>query len=176
MRDKKIIGERVYLTKITVEDAEDFVRWRNSDFIQSKFIYRDEISLEDQLKWIRTKVDTGLVKQFIIWDKAENKKIGCVYLQDIDYIKREAEFGILIGEQDYIGGGRGTESTDMIIKYAFKKLGLKRVFLRVLKNNEIARKSYEKAGFVTDDYQDTIDIDGKKIDVVFMSIMHKELN
>lgn len=168
-------GKKVTLKPITYDDCEDFIGWRNSAFIKKHFIYRKDITLEEQRNWIKNKVETGLVVQFIIWENKDNKKIGCVYLQNIDVDKKEAEFGILIGEEEYVGGGRGTESATLINTYAFEELGLERIYLRVLNNNERAQKSYVKAGFVLDDYREIIEIDGEKTEVVFMSI-NKEHN
>ncbi len=168
-------GKKITLKSITYDDCEDFIGWRNSAFIKKHFIYRKDITLEEQRDWIKNKVETGLVFQFIIWDNKDNKKIGCVYLQNIDSNKKEAEFGILIGEEEYVGGGRGTESAILINNFAFEQLGLERVYLRVLKSNERARKSYAKAGFLQEDYKELIDIDGEKAEVVLMSI-HRSKN
>ena len=168
-------GEKVFLTPITYDDCEDFIRWRNSDLIKSRFIYRKDLTVEDQRNWIKTKVETGQVAQFIIWDKADNKKIGSVYLQKIDQEKKDCEFGILIGEKDYINGGRGSESARLINSYGFEHLGMNRIYLRVLANNERARHAYEKAGFELEDNSNTIiQIDGVDTEVVFMSTVKME--
>lgn len=166
----QIYGEKVFLTPITLNDCEDFVRWRNSDFIRSKFIFREEITIENQGDWIRKMVETGKVEQFIIWDKKDKKKIGSVYLQHIDKRNRKCEFGILIGEKEYIGEGRGTEANQLVCKYGFEMLGMKQIYLRVLASNVRAIKSYVRAGF-KEEYisHNDVWIDGEAVDVVYMS-------
>ncbi len=172
-----INGDKIVLTPINYDDCQDFVNWRNSDFIKSKFIYRKDITVEEQKNWIKDKVETGQVAQFIIWDKKDNNKIGCVYLQNIDNIKHDCEFGILIGAPDYVGGGRGSEAAKLIIRYGFNELGLDNIYLRVLADNKRAIKAYEKAGFVMEPKsQKYIKIDGKDTEVVFMSIKKVEQN
>ena len=57
----RIDGKKIFLTSITYDDCEDYIRWRNSDFIQSKFIYRKYISIDEQREWIKNKVETGEV-------------------------------------------------------------------------------------------------------------------
>ncbi len=166
---KRIDGEKVFLTSITYDHCEDFISWRNSDYIKSRFIYQKDITLEEQKAWIKNKVETGRVAQFIIWDKNANKKVGCVYLQNIDSDKKDAEFGILIAEE-FGGQGFGSESAKLIIKHGFEDLGLKKIYLRVLKDNKIAKRAYEKAGFSSDNNEETIIINGKSTDVLFMSI------
>ena len=153
-----------------LDDCADFIRWRNSDFIKSKFIYKKDITLEQQMNWVKTQVETGKVAQFIIWDKTDNKKIGCVYLQHLDLENMTCEFGILIGEQEYLGGGRGTEANLMICDYGFSELHMKKIYLRVLSDNIAAQKSYEKAGFYIDDIHD----DECDADVIFMSKIKDE--
>ena len=172
----RIEGERVFLTPISYDDCEDFIRWRNSDLIKSRFIYRKDLTVEDQRNWIKTKVETGQVAQFIIWDKEDNKKIGSVYLQKIDKEKKNCEFGILIGEPDYLNGGRGSEAARLINAYGFEQLGMKEIYLRVLASNDRAIHAYEKAGFrpKKENSNSIIEIDGVDTEVLFMSIEKTE--
>lgn len=166
----RLEGKKVYLTSITYDDCEDFIKWRNSDFIKARFIYRKDLTIEEQNAWVKNKVETGEVIQFIIWDKEKETKIGCVYIQNIDLAKKEAEFGILIGNPSFIGGGRGTESAKLIIDYVFNILAIDRIYLRVLSENSIAIKSYETVGFKPDDRKEVLMIDGEEKDILFMSI------
>ena len=93
-----------------------------------------------------------------------------MYLQHIDRDNRKCEFGILIGEEAYVGEGRGTEANHLICKFGFDSLGMHKIYLCVLASNERARKSYSKVGF-EEEYisHDDVWIDGKAVDVVFMS-------
>ena len=50
-----------------------------------------------------------------------------------------------------------------------------RISLRVLGGNDIARRSYEKAGFVTEGvFKDMVKLDGEFRDVTMMAIVNKE--
>ena len=99
-------GEEKYMNKeygielrpIDENDSELVVKWRNSTQVKQFFIYQKDISIEEQHRWIDTKVKTGKVIQFIIVEKATNKPIGSVYFRDIDYDMHKAEYGIFIGE------------------------------------------------------------------------------
>src|SRR5262249_51273410 len=76
----------------------------------------------------------------------EMRPIGMTYLTDIDFRNRAAEFGILIGEADARGKGYGTETTRLMLDYAFTALGLHNVMLTVYAFNLAAIRAYEKAG------------------------------
>lgn len=143
----ELTGKKVRLMPMTVEDTDDIVRWRNKDFVRNNFIYRGEFTKEVHLNWIKTRVETGEVIQFIIYRLQDEKKIGSVYLRDVNIEFKEAEYGIFIGEEDALGKGYGSESCILIVEYAKDVLKLKRLRLRLLKKNEPARRSYENAGF-----------------------------
>lgn len=143
----KLRGDKIYLKPITIDDTDDIVRWRNEDFVRQNFIFREQFTKELHLEWLKSRVETGQVIQFIIYTCAENQKIGSVYLRDVDKQRGEAEYGIFIGQREALLHGYGSEACRMMVEYAREELGLSRLTLRLLKSNEPARRSYEKAGF-----------------------------
>ncbi|MBR1816767.1 MAG: GNAT family N-acetyltransferase [Lachnospiraceae bacterium] len=165
----KIDGKNIYLSSITYNDTDDIINWRNKDFVRDCFIYREIFTKEIHNNWMRTMVETGKVMQFIIYTMLDNRKIGSVYIRDIDKRNKECEFGIFIGEEEYIGKGYGHEATDLLCEYTFSKLGINRIFLRVLADNERAIKTYKKSGFIEDKKNDVVIIDDEPVEVIFMS-------
>jgi diamine N-acetyltransferase len=75
------------------------------------------------------------------------RPIGVTNLQAIDYRHGTAEFVIFIGAADAHGKGYGTETTRLMLDYAFADLGLRTITLTVYAYNPAARRAYEKAGF-----------------------------
>lgn len=64
----------------------------------------------------------------------------------------------------------GTEAAKLMLDFAHNKLGLHRVFLRLLADNISAYKAYRKAGFISEGiFRDMKRIDGKCKDIMFMS-------
>lgn len=158
----------VTIRPITYGDTDDIIKWRNSDYVRSHFIDQRLFTKESHEYWLRNMVETGKVAQFIIL--LDKIPVGSVYLRDIDYDKKSAEYGIFIGEESARGKGVGTKSAELIIKYAFDELHLEKIFLRVHKDNIGAVKSYEKAGFIKNDREETLDINGCKKEVIFMEL------
>ena len=144
MNQEIITGRHVTLRPITDQDTENIVRWRNSDHVRRNFIYQTLFTPESHREWLRDKVGTGLVEQFIIHSTDADMDVGSVYLRDIDRTHRRAEFGIFIGEESQMSKGIGSECIRLIVGYGFATLRLHKIFLRVLADNEIARKSYER--------------------------------
>ena len=162
----------VTIRPITYDDTENIVKWRNSESVNSRFIDRRLFTKESHEAWLKKYVETGKVAQFIIL--LDGEAVGSVYLRDIDPDKKEAEYGIFIGEESARGKGVGTKSAKLILKYAFEELNLEEICLRVFKDNPGAVRSYEKAGFKKIDRVDTLNIDGETLEVIFMELEKKD--
>lgn len=169
----KIVGQKVCVRPILPSDTEDMVRWRNKDWVRKNFIYQKQFTKEGHLEWLKTMVDTGRVKQFIIQEKETNRAIGSANLKDIDLEHSHAEYGIFIGEEDALSKGYGTEVAQLLIEYAFTELKLHKVTLRVLAANIGAVRSYEKAGFIKEAYlKDEVCLQGKYCDLLLMGVIN----
>ena len=84
---------------------------------------------------------------FTIYEQETLRPIGNTGLHSVDYRNRTATFGILIGEPECRGKGYGTESTRLMLDYAFSALGLHNVMLTAFEFNPAAIRAYAKAGF-----------------------------
>lgn len=84
---------------------------------------------------------------FIIYERVTWRPIGSTGFHDVDHRNRSAIFGILIGEPGARGKGYGTETTRLMLDYAFTALGLHSVMLTVAEFNQAGRRAYAKAGF-----------------------------
>lgn len=157
---------KVELRELSLNDTEKIVRWRNQDFVLENFIDKRLITKESHINYYHSRIETGLVKQFII--VCDDIDVGTTFLRDIDYQKKDAEFGIFIGEKDYLSKGVGSKAAKLIIEFGFEKLQLDKIFLRVLTNNTRAQKSYEKVGFHLDDSNKYLKNEG--VDEIFMVI------
>lgn len=160
----------IYLRRMTYEDTDLIVAWRNSDAVRKNFIYQELFTRESHENWIRTKVETGDVVQMIICDIATDMPLGSVYIRDIDRKHQKAEYGIFIGEALARGRGVGTAAARLMLRYCFEEEKLHRVYLRALSGNQAAVRSYEKAGFVKEGLlKDDVYIDGKFVDIIWMA-------
>ena len=84
---------------------------------------------------------------FTIYERGSFQPIGYTMLVDISFRHRSAEFAIHIGEDTAHGKGYGTETTRLMLEYAFTTLGLHSVYLSVAEYNHAGRRAYQRAGF-----------------------------
>lgn len=165
----------IYIRKMTYDDTDLIVSWRNKDSVRKNFIYQALFTRESHENWIKTMIETGKADQFIICLKENDKPIGSVYIRDIDKVHNKAEYGIFIGEDDARGKGYGSEAAKLMLSYCFEELKLHKVFLRVYADNLGAIGSYENAGFEREAYlKDEVCIDGVYRDMVFMAKLNPE--
>jgi len=104
------------------------------------------LTLEDAADRYRRNTDAGNVS-LVIYERATMRCIGTTLLTGIDRHDRTANFGIVIGEKDCWGKGYGTETTRLMLEYAFDALDLHNVMLTMQQYNKRAMRAYEKAGF-----------------------------
>ena len=165
-----INGEKLSLRPITDADTPNIVRWRNDPEVWRYFLFREPFTPEMHRAWLKNKVETGKVIQYIIVEGESGKSVGSVYFRDVDEKNESAEYGIFIGETWARRRGLGTETARLFTAFGLDVLRLHRISLKVLGGNEIARRSYEKAGFQTEGvFRDFIKLDGVYTDVIFMA-------
>lgn len=107
---------------------------------------------------------------------SENREIaGVVYLLDIDWINRSAEFSIQIGAAHARGRGIGKAATEGMLEHAFSDLNLRRITLSVLATNARAIALYEKVGFQHEGvFRQALYKDGAYVDVVAMALFARD--
>lgn len=111
----------------------------------------------------------------ILGIKADEKLIGVIFLDNINWISRNAYLSIVIYDTNFWGKGIGEEATKLFLKYAFEYLNLYKINLEVYEYNERAIKLYKKIGFVEEGrLRENNMRHGKRHDVIIMGITAKE--
>ena len=135
----------VELRKISLEDSENLVKWRNNPRVRVNLFSQDELTVDQHINYYHKYVVTGLVCQFVI--VADGVDCGTSFLKNIDNVSKKAEFGIFIGEDSFRGKGIGEIATRKTVEYGFESLKLELIYLSVLEDNYAALNSSKKAGF-----------------------------
>ena len=147
IKEEKISGDRVYLRQLKEADATPaYCGWLNDSEI-NQYLETRQSTIDDLKKYIRKQLADPNSFFVGIFDKENDKHIGNIKLEPIDWENKKAIFGILLGDNAYWGRGIGSEATELIIDYAFNSLGLAEIELGVIAENLRAIRSYEKVGF-----------------------------
>lgn len=173
-----ITGLKIGLGPLQKNMISSFVRWENDFLVTSmsgdplRPVSRERIEerFEHRLK------ESGIWHiEFAIYELASLQVIGSTELRHIDKTHRTAEYGIFIGEKSCWGKGYGTETTILMLDYAFTVLGLHNVVLSALGYNERAVRAYTRAGFrVMGRQREAARLGDQVYDVIFMDCLATE--
>jgi ribosomal-protein-alanine N-acetyltransferase len=144
--------ERLILSSITLADcSENYLSWLNDKdvnmYLESGFYQHNMQGLVDFVNGYQSNKKAVFL---VIRLKENNKHIGNIKIDKINYIHRNCEYGIMMGDKTEWGKGYAKEASIAIINYAFEELGLNKVNLGVIDSNDVAVKLYEKIGFVVE--------------------------
>ena len=167
MSDKKVI-----LRPLEEQDTANILRWRNADEVRRNLFTQTLLTEEQHLRYFRSMVQSGRCRQYIITEVGpESIDIGTVFLKNIDVAKKQAEFGIFIGEPKGRGKKLSYLATYSILRIAFEEIGLNRVYLSVVGDNIPAVKTYLRVGFCeTGRELNTFPREDHFVDVIHMAI------
>jgi RimJ/RimL family protein N-acetyltransferase len=168
-----IVGEKVILTGLKPDSIPKILNWVNNpeNKVLTGTVY--PISEFEHNDWIREKSKSKHEKLFIIQDLATKTEIGTIGIKNTDFINRNAEIYISIGDEEFRGRGFGTDAVSALVEFCFSTLNLHKLYLHVFEFNLGAIRSYEKAGFIKEGkLKEQHFCKGKYHDVYVMAIIN----
>ena len=171
-----LVGSRVRLRAVEPFDYPLLHTWLNDAHVM-KYWGRPgntqslaEVRADEERQAARTNSRKYMIERLDGGDP-----IGQIDYYDLDLVSRSAWTSIMIGDPAYWGGGYGTESMRVLLRYLFRQLGLHRVTLTAHASNERAQRSYLKNGFVVEGtLRDWMYFDGAYSDGVIMSALEDD--
>jgi RimJ/RimL family protein N-acetyltransferase len=169
-------GSLVRLAAFDLEhDPEIMARW-NQDSEYQQLLSSGPAGLwtPKQIKeWMEKEWNSGY--EFAIHTLSDDRFIGTVGIDGIDWAAGNCWVGIGIGERDYWGKGYGSDAMDLILRFAFASLNLKRMSLDVFEYNRRAYLSYCKCGFKEEGrLRQWMKRGGERFDLIYMGILREE--
>ena len=175
-----LIGKFVRLSAFDPEEmSKAFSRWnRNFEFFRLLNSSGQPMqSSRAFLKWMEEEVNelSPGTYLFSIRTLEGDKLIGELALDVVNWSGGDAFVGLGIGETEYWGKGYGTDIMNVLLRFAFTEINLKRVTLSVFEYNPRAIRSYEKVGFRHEGRRRlALQREGRRWDEVYMGILREE--
>lgn len=170
---KKIVGQRIYLSPMNVDDLETYVKWFNDSNVTDGLGATPRVtSFDGEREWIRV---NSSKYQFAIVSLEDDQLLGNCGIEAIDSVEQSAEVGLFIGDEANRNKGLGTEVLKLLVDYGFDTLNLHNIMLKVFSFNERAIKCYKKVGFKEiGRRRESYFLHGKYHDQVFMDILRSD--
>lgn len=171
----KLVGSRLYLSPMNVEDAPTYVKWLNDKTVSENLGLDMKVTtLEGEKEWLKKNQNDY---NFAIVLKENDELIGNCGFDEIDLIHLNARLGIFIGDEKNRGNGYGKEAIKLLLEYGFNNLNLNNIMLNVYDFNKRAIKVYESLGFKKfGTRHKAYYFKGKFYDEIQMEILKEEYN
>lgn len=141
----KLVGNRLYLSPVSLDDAEKYAKWLNDKTISENLgIDNMVITLENEKEWLKKNQNNY---NFGIILKEGDELIGYLGFSHFDLVHRCATMKMFIGNEEKRGQGYGKEAIKLLLEYGFNSLNLNNIMLKVYSFNTKAIKLYESIGF-----------------------------
>lgn len=140
----------IALRPLQTTDSSDLHRWFNDQKVLENLGAMHIffcVSLEEEERVVREKIEKEDESNFIIVDGEENRSIGWCALTNIDSRNESTEIQVIIGEEEYRERGYRRETVRLMLDRAFEVMNMHRVFLRVAEYNHTAISCYRACGF-----------------------------
>ena len=172
---KKLIGDRIYFSPISLEDTEEYLDMVNEIKVSvglGCIVYTGIVDFESE-KEVLSSLKKG--KNFAVRLLENNELLGNIGFNSIGEIHRTAEIGIMLGNPKYQRKGYGMEALNLLLDYGFSFLNLRNIYLKVFEYNEAAYNLYKKAGFrEVGRLRKAVEIMGKTYDEIIMDMLKEE--
>lgn len=170
-------GSRIRLCAPRQEDSEILSRWsEDADYRRLQdtdaprplapdhFRERDESLGEDSSNF-----------EFRIRTLEDDRLVGFVAIVGIEWPNRHGWVAIGLGDPRDRGRGFGTEAMGLALRYAFHELGLHRLSLDVIADNQPAIALYRRLGFVEEGrLRERVLRDGQRLDLLYMGLLAQD--
>ncbi len=135
----------VSIRKFEEKDIPNKIKWIN-DSNNNKYLHYDlPLEYDKTLNWFINNKDRKDRIDAVI--EVDGIPVGLIGLLSIDNKNSKAEYYITLGEPKYKGKGIAKLASKILLDYAFKKLGINKVYLFTEIENIKAQKLFEKIGF-----------------------------
>jgi ribosomal-protein-alanine N-acetyltransferase len=141
--------ERFRLRPLGVSDATERYRsWFNAETASMGIASaRSQPTLDELRQFIAERAERPDVLFLGIFVRERGEHIGNIKYEPIDRDEHYAVMGILLGEKSWWGKGVTAEVLRATARWLVEHRGTREIVLGVMKDNQLARRSYEKVGF-----------------------------
>jgi RimJ/RimL family protein N-acetyltransferase len=129
-------GSNFYLRALVASDLTDrYLQWLNDQEVNKFNSHATFPNTKEQMDQYFSSINPSHRIVLAIIDKASDTHIGNISLQNINWVNRNAEFAIIIGDKTFWGRGIGEQAIRLVVAYGFTRLNLHRIYCGTIQGN-----------------------------------------
>ncbi|MBB6119602.1 GNAT family N-acetyltransferase [Nocardiopsis algeriensis] len=173
LREKPTLtGERVRLVPLAPEHTDAYFAAGLDEEVRRLTGTHRQITYAEAREWCETRADRADRLDLAITDAANGRYLGELSLYGVASENESAGYRIALSAIGFTGQGLGREATQLVLEYAFEKVGLHRVWLYVYAFNMRAIAVYRSCGFsVEGRLRDALLWEGRRHDALLMAVL-----
>jgi len=145
-------GEKITLIPIESEDKDQLYKLATESYGGTSWYDRAQRAKLTREKFFRDWNDNYFdinlpQKGQCFWIVLEKERIGSINYNAIDERNKKVELDIIIGAEENLSKGYGSDALRTLIKYLFDNFDINKIWITARTNNPRAIKAYEKVGF-----------------------------
>lgn len=149
MRRAFLVGDKVYLRALEAADvSDDYLDWLHDEEV-TRYLEtgRFPTSREELAVYVQRASAAPDNLAFAIVERQTDLHVGNVALNNINWVHRTADTGVMIGRKTSRGKGYGFEAWSLLIAYAFDRLNLRKIVAGVVTGNDSSEALLRRLGF-----------------------------
>jgi RimJ/RimL family protein N-acetyltransferase len=120
---------------LEMNDLDNMMSWVNDPEVIGKFACFKNISREQEKEYLEDILASEKDLMFAV--EAENGDyVGNICLHDINYQRKSGRLAIILGNKNYWGKGYAQSAVDELLKIAFDKYDLHKIWAITLEHND----------------------------------------
>lgn len=169
--------DRLILKPLSAKDIDFVMAWVNDPEVIKNFQNFDKkISRAEESSFIKKLISSKNDRTFSIFKKDNKEYVGQISINQISWQNKLGRLSIFISRQHW-GQGYGQEAIPLILKIAFNKLKLNKIWLIVYAENKKGLHLYRKIGFKKEGLlEEEYFWKGKYHDMARMSLLRKDFS
>jgi len=142
-----ILGRRIYLRNLTIEDAKQIQKICHDKSVHKFTRVPYPYKIKDAFSFIKRGNSKNNTNEIIfgIINKETKELMGTISFVRINKKDNKSEIGYMIGKK-FRNKGYVTEAAKLLLEYGFKKFKFNKIYINCAKENEASKKVIKKLG------------------------------
>jgi len=148
IKDSFLEGKTVCLRALTEKDLPRWYRWFNDPEV-TEYVSKGlrPNTQEAQRSYFRMLSNSEHDVQMGIALRKNGLFIGIIGIHKINWVHRNGDISIVIGDKEYWGKGIAKEAIALLVRHAFTKMNLNKLSAGMMELNKASKRSFESNGF-----------------------------